>query len=399
MRAVRAAARCRRDGRDPGRAAGAPRGPPRPGTCRGRRRSRSGATGTATATACRSTAPRARPAQGLGVPQIANVLLPRDAVGRGRRAGPGPDLGRHHRRPGRARAIRTDRCATRAPGRRPGCPPTAPRRWRIVAEPEEPGPGPVLRRPVAQLGAGSRVRAPSGRAARRSRWSRRRATGPTAAGWLGRRPAVGRRAGTRSTQLPLDNYLKGVVPLEMPARGTRPPSGPRPSPPARTRRTSGRTPQRPAVRHHVVPGVRRVRRRAPRVQRRGRRDPPPRAPARRGRRSPSSRSSSGGWTSAGSMSYLAGARRIPTTAGPATPSRLDDAVHDARVRERLARDRQPAPDHVAAARRQRRVGRPRRRRSGLVGGRGPGHGQRRHAARALGLRSTWVTFEVKPRTS
>ena len=46
--------------------------------------------------------------EGLGFRAIAELLLPRDVVGQRPREGAGRDLGRHHRRPGRARAVRTD---------------------------------------------------------------------------------------------------------------------------------------------------------------------------------------------------------------------------------------------------------------------------------------------------
>ena len=74
------------------------------------------------------------------------------------------------------------------------------------------------------------------------------------------------RRATPSTCLSLDAYLKGVVPLEIPAlvepeRGARPGGrGPH------VRGVRARAPQRralPDLRHHLVPGVRRLRRRAP----------------------------------------------------------------------------------------------------------------------------------------
>ena len=65
-------------------AAWSPPPPPRPtrGGCRSRPRSPSRGTATGTAAACRSTAPRARPATGLGCRADRRVLLPRDRRGR-----------------------------------------------------------------------------------------------------------------------------------------------------------------------------------------------------------------------------------------------------------------------------------------------------------------------------
>ena len=140
------------------------------------------------------------------------------------------------------------------------------------------------------------------------------ATAPTAAGCAPPRPPAARPRATPSTTCRLESYLRGVVPLEMPALWS--------AAAVRAQAVAARTyaayerahPRAlglPDLRHLVLPGLRRVRRRAPRLQRRDRRHPPAGADQRRRRRrSPSSASSSGGWTSAGSVSYL------PASAGP-----------------------------------------------------------------------------------
>ena len=92
----------------------------------------------------------------------------------------------------------------------------------------------------------------------------------------------------------------------------------------------------------LLPGVRRGGRRAPRLQRRRGRDPAPGAAcAAASRRSPSSAPARGGWTSAGSVSYL------PARAGPVRRvvgqprAHLEGALTDADLERDLAGDRQP----------------------------------------------------------
>ena len=114
----------------------------------------------------------------------------------------------------------------------------------------------------------------------------------------------------------------------------------------------------PALRHLVLPGLRRVRRRAPRLE-----------PGRRRHRrqiltsggEPAFTqfgSSSGGWTAAGSVPYL------PATGGPVRRlvgqpgARLVGEGRRRPARAGLARGRRPAPDRGDRPRRQRRLGRP-----------------------------------------
>ena len=142
-----------------------------------------------------------------------------------------------------------------------------------------------------------------------------------------RRPDAPARSRPRHRQrpdareLPQGRRARSRCPASWTARR---PSGPRRSRPAPTRRTRREHPRGralPDLRHHLVPGVRRVRRGAPRLQRRRRRHPrADPARRRRRRRSRSSASSSGGWTSAGSVSLPAAPRRTRTTAGRATRS-------------------------------------------------------------------------------
>ena len=93
-------------------------------------------------------------------------------------------------------------------------------------------------------------------------------------------PSAGGRARDTLNVVRLEDYLKGVVPLEMPALWSKRQCAPRRWPPAPTRRTNAPT-LRTALRHLVVPGLRRLLRGAPRVQRRGRRHPQARPAARR----------------------------------------------------------------------------------------------------------------------
>ena len=378
MRAVRAAAAAARDGRDPGRAAVARAGR--------RDLGRAGqgddhdlrATGTATATACRSTAPRARPARASASAAIAEFYYPGTSWGEARarcgsRSRPTPPTTSSSAR-GRGLTLRDT-----GAGERTRLPANGATRWRISLNRKKQD------RVQFYDGRWRNYRRLEGQGSfragrRRSRWSRRPATAPTAAGWSRPRPVVGRTPGTRSTCSRSTATSRASYPLEMPAtRGARPPSGPRRSPPARTRRTSGRTaaarcatPRRARCTAGTPPST-------PRPTPRWTRPATSRSCTAGSRRSPSSRrAAAAGRRPARCPTWRR--RRIPTTAGPG------NAMHawTTRVQDGAFESAWPAignlqPDRRAAARRQRRVGRPRRVDPDR-GRRGPGHGQWRHAA-------------------
>ena len=202
--------------------------------------------------------------------------------------------------------------------------------------------------------------------------------------YRGRLAAVAPVAGSRAR-----DTINVLQPRELPqgrrpardagARGARPRSGPRRSRRAPTRRTSAHHRTGAAVRHHLLPGVRRVRRRAPRLQRRGRRRPRSRVLTAPGRAGVHPVRLQQRRLDLGRVDALpARPRRTRTTAGPATPCTPGRrAVSDTVVEARLAGDRQPDAGSRSTERDGNgewggRVGSVR-----LVGSRGPG---RRSAA-------------------
>ena len=330
----------------------------RPGTSPDRPGSRSAGTATATATACRSTAPRG-PRGRADLPPDRGVLLPRHRLGRppadaspsSSPATPPTDLvvrARPGLTPARHRPSRTAR----------RCPPTA--------------------RPAGGSSPGRAASAGSYYLTDRWRpWAALKGRGEFYAGgapitlvtpsgdraYRGRLRTAITTSGTRVTvnDVTLENYLRGVVPLEIPASvepRRRPGAGGRGPHLRGVRAGAPALLGLPALRHRVVPGLRRVRRRAPR-----------RRPGDRGHRAQiltsggepaftQFASSSGGWTSAGSVPYLT-AREDPYDDWSGNP------VHDwsARARRhhpraRLAGDRRPDADRGDLARRQRCLGWP-----------------------------------------
>ena len=309
----------------------------------------------------------------------------RPRAGSGCRSPPTPP------RPRRPDAVRPDPAR-----RRHGPEHRAPRQRREPladrGQPRRAGPGRLLHRPLASYrcldgegafaagGAPVTLVTPSGNRRYRGR--------------LGSAPTAGNTA--TLNMLTLEAYLRGVVPKEMPAPGARRRSRPRRSRPAPTRRTSGHTDDA-ALRHHLLPGVRRLRRRAPGLQRGHRRHPRARPDVRR---------------RAGVHPVRLQQRGLDLRGLRAVPRRQGGPLR------RLVR--KPGPHLVASGPGRRPRARLAERSAtcsgssserdgnGQWGGghldpdrgqRGPGHGQRRHAAQRPGLRSTWVNFKVKPRTS
>ena len=183
------------------------------------------------------------------------------------------------------------------------------------------------------------------------------------------------------------------MPLEIPALWT-PAAVQAQAVAARTYAAYERAHPRASLRHLVLPGLRRLRRRAPRVRRGGRAT---RHEILRYDGEPAFTqfgSSSGGWTSAGSVPYLP-AQADPYDGWSGNPCTTGRARH-----------RRPFESAWPGLGNLQRIVVPSRDGNGEWGGRvrtlrlvgsAPPHRLRRHHALDPRPRSTWVTFEVKPR--
>ena len=376
------------------------RRPRTPGPCRAGRPSRSAGTATATATACRSTARRAPPARGwaTGRSSTSTTRAPRGARARGRvrvliTADTSDDLV-VEARPGLTLRDTAASGSTALPD-------NGATRWRVTPR--------VGRRQPRRLPDRRRWH-DFAHAARRGRVLRRRR--PDHAGHaVGHprlpRPAAGGRAArrvgrARHRQHRCARELPHAASCRSRCRrcGAPPRCARRSSRRAPTRRTSGPT-RAPSTYQicdtHLLPGVRRLRRRAPGRRRRDRRHPP-RGPDLAGAHPAFTQfsSSSGGWTSAGCVLLPAGAQRpVRRVVGQPGPL-LVDGRHRHPPRERVAGRRQPhagsRPPATATA-----TGAAGSARVTLSGSRGRVQVSGDTFRAVLGLRSTWMTFRATTR--